>query len=380
MPARDPNRQSGPVNVNPLLLTPGPLTTAPETRAAMQRDWGSRNRDFIALTARLRTRLAGLVGHGDGLTTVPLQGSGTFAVEAMLASLVRPDDGVLVLENGAYGRRMAEICRRLGRRHRIVSWPEHEAPPDGLLERAIAGAPDCAFVALVHVETTTGILNPVDAAAQIAARHGRRLLLDSMSAFGAMPVDAAQTPFTALAASANKCLEGVPGAAFVIARPEALAAAAGNAPSLSLDLHDQWRGFEATGEWRFTPPTQVLAALDAALDGLESEGGPEGRRRRYARNAAVLRAGMAALGFTPLLDEAVQAPIILTFLEPAVAGWQFQRFYDGLLARGYAIYPGKLAARPSFRIGCIGQIFEADMAGVVEAARETLAEMGITLR
>jgi len=361
----------------PLLLTPGPLTTAPQTRAAMQRDWGSRSSEFIALTAQVRARLKQLVTGAEDHDAVLLQGSGTYAVEAMLASMVKPDAGVLVLENGAYGRRMAEICRRLGRRHQLFSWPEGEAAPLAEIEAAIVRFTDLEFVAAIHVETTTGILNPLAEISALAARHGRRLLVDAMSSLGAMPIHADNVIFDAIASSANKCLEGVPGISFVLARKDALEAARGNAPSLSLDLHDQWRGFEATGEWRFTPPTQVLAALDAALDGLDAEGGVGARHGRYARNCAMLRDGLTELGLVPLLPKALQSPIIVTFLDPALPEWDFSRFYQGLLDRGFAIYPGKLSQRPSFRIGCIGQVHEADMQGLVQAVRETLGDMGL---
>jgi 2-aminoethylphosphonate-pyruvate transaminase len=362
---------------SPLLLTPGPLTTSAATKQAMLRDWGSRDGDFIALTARIRQRLLSIAKAERTHTCVPLQGSGTFAVEAMLGTLVPRTGKVALLINGAYGRRMARICDLAGRAHADLTWPEDRPADPAALNDLLAEAPDIGHVAVVHCETTSGILNPLDAVAEVTARHGRKLLVDAMSSFGALEIDAGQTPFAALAASANKCLEGVPGVAYVLVEREALAAAEGNAPSLSLDLHDQWRGLEANGQWRFTPPTQVLAALDQALDAHQAEQGVAGRGARYGRNCEALVTGMRALGFETLLPDPLQAPIIVTFRMPADPRFDFEVFYDGLAGRGYVIYPGKLTEAESFRIGCIGHVDEADMRGAVDAVRETLAEMGV---
>ncbi len=364
----------------PLLLTPGPLTVSESTRQAMNRNWGARDPIFIEMTARLRHRLCELAGGGPGYTCVPIQGSGTFAVEAMLGTLVGPGDKLLVLANGAYGRRMAEMCARMGRDHTILESAE-DTPPDPLrVEAALAADDAITHVAVVQCETTTGIVNPVAEIAAIVAASGRSLLVDAMSAFGALPLDAASLPCQALAASANKCLEGVPGVAFVIARADALAAAGDNAPSLSLDLAGQWRGFEANGQWRFTAPTQVVAALDQALDEHAAEGGVAGRGARYRRNRDVLVEGMRAMGFETYLPDAVQAPIIVTFHSPADPNFDFEAFYAALARRGYLIYPGKLTRADTFRIGCIGHIGEAEIRGALDAVREVLDELGVKQR
>ena len=360
-----------------LLLTPGPLTTDARTRRAMMRDWGSRDGDFIALTARLRRRLARLCGAGDDYSCVPIQGAGTFAVEAMIATLVPPAGRLVVAVNGAYGRRIATIAGRLGRAVATADGPEH-LPTD--LDR-LAGALDAAggatHLALVHCETTSGVLNPLAEVARLARRRGVRLLVDAMSSFGALELDAGALGLEAVAASANKCLEGVPGAAFVIARRESLAGAAGNAASLSLDLHDQWQGLEANGQWRFTPPTHVLAALDCALDQLDEEGGPPARRARYARNCATLVAGMRRLGFETFVADRHQAPIIVTFRLPGDTGFSFERFYDALHRQGVVIYPGKVTSAETFRIGCIGAIGAREIACALAAVEAALGELGI---
>jgi len=362
----------------PYFLTPGPLTTSDATRNAMMRDWGSRDADFIALTARVRDRLVALVGGGDDYVCLLLQGSGTFAVEAALASLIPPDGGLLVAANGAYGRRLAEIVRRLGRAYTLWETPE-DRPVDAVeLGRRLAADTSLGQVAVIHCETTSGILNPLAEIAEVCAEHGRGLLVDAMSTFGALPINAPALSIEALMASSNKCLEGVPGIGFVIARTSALGKAEGRSSSLSLDLHAQWQGFEANGQWRFTPPVQVLAALDAALRQHAAAGSVAGRGVRYAANCQALVSGMRELGFETLLDDAVQAPIIVTFREPADPNYDFAKFYGALHERGYAIYPGKLTSAPSFRIGCIGAIDAEVIAGAVEAVANVLAELGIT--
>ncbi len=362
----------------PLLLTPGPLTTSAATKRAMLRDWGSRDRDFIALTRQARDGVLRVAGAGDAHTAVLLQGAGTYAVEAMLGTFVPPDGKLLVLVNGAYGRRMIDIAGRLGRAATALTTPEDTPPVAAAVARALAEDRAISHVAVVHCETTTGILNPLAAIADVVAAAGRRLLVDAMSSFGAIAIDAARLPCDAIAASANKCLEGVPGVAIAIARTDALRATAGNAPSVSLDLHDQWQALEATGQWRFTPPTHVVAALVQALAEHAAEGGTAGRGARYERNCRVLVDGMRALGFTTLLPDALQAPIIVTFHEPADPAFAFPAFYDAMAARGFVIYPGKLTQAATFRIGCIGQVHEPDMHDAVAAVADSLTELGVT--
>jgi 2-aminoethylphosphonate-pyruvate transaminase len=361
----------------PILLTPGPLTTSRTVKEAMLRDWGSRDRAFIELNAEVRRRLVALAGGEGTHVCVPVQGSGTFAVEAMLGTLVPPHGRLLVLANGAYGERMARIAAIHRRRLAVLRTPEDTPNDVEALDAALAREPDISHVAAVHCETTSGLLNPIERIAEVTARHGRALLIDAMSSFGALPLDARAVPFVAVAASANKCLEGVPGVAFVIVRREALLASEGCSPSLSLDLHDQFVAMEKTGQWRFTPPTHVIAALHRALVEHEAEGGIEGRGRRYRENCRVLVEGMRAMGFEPLLPPELQAPVIVTFRMPADPRFVFEEFYDRLRAKGYAIYPGKLTVAPSFRIGCIGRIGPEQIRGALDAIRATLAEMGV---
>jgi 2-aminoethylphosphonate-pyruvate transaminase len=362
----------------PWLLTPGPLTTSRTTKEAMLRDWGSRDMEFIKLNARVRDRLVEMAGGEGTHVCVPLQGSGTFIVEAMLGTLIPPEGKIAVLVNGAYGKRMVRICEYLRRACLPIETAEDTPVSPAALDQALAADATITHVVVVHCETTSGVLNPVEEVAAVTARHGRRLLVDAMSAFGALPLHAGRVPYDALVASSNKCLEGVPGVGFAIIRQSALEAARGQAHSLSFDLHDQWVAMEKTGQWRFTPPTHVLAALDQALAEHAAEGGIAGRGARYRSNCRILVEGLRALGFETLLPDALQAPIIVTVRMPADPKFNFESFYDRLSRQGYVIYPGKLTVADSFRIGCIGRLGETEMRGVLDAIQRILAEMGVT--
>jgi 2-aminoethylphosphonate-pyruvate transaminase len=362
---------------DPWLLTPGPLSTSATVKQAMAHDWGSRDDKFIAVNRRVRARLLAIAGGEGTQVCVPLQGSGTFIVEAMVGNFVPPGGKLLILVNGAYGKRMAKICDYYARRYMTLETPE-DTPNDLVaLDEALGADAEISHVAAIHCETTSGILNPIAEIAEIVARHGRRLLIDAMSAFGAIPLDARAVPFDAAVASTNKCLQGVPGMGFCIARRDALEATKGNSPSLSLDLHDQWTAMEGNGQWRFTPPTHCILAFNQALDEFDAEGGVAGRGARYGENCRILVAGMRELGFKTLLPDALQAPIIVTFHMPGDAKFDFELFYDRLREKGYVIYPGKLTVAPSFRIGCIGDLGEAEMKGALDAIAEVVGEMGV---
>jgi 2-aminoethylphosphonate-pyruvate transaminase len=357
----------------PLLLTPGPLTTDPSVREAMLKDWGSRDPAFIAMTAELRARLLQVVHGAATHEAVPIQGSGTYVLEAAVGSLMGPGDKLLALVNGAYGERMVRIAERLGRAVTALRWREDEPVDPDLVAQVLDGDPSITHVALVHCETTSGILNPLGAVATVAAAANRPLMLDAMSSFGALPIDLLSTPIAAVLASSNKCLEGAPGLAFALVERQMLAGSAGKSPSLSLDLHDQWLGLETNGQWRFTPPVQVVAALVEALRRLELEGGPAARLRRYQANLDVLLDGALKLQLRPYLDRTVQAPIIATFHLPE-GPFDFEVFYDALARSGFIIYPGKLTRAPSFRIGCIGAVHPADFERLVTAMGPALAQ------
>lgn len=359
---------------DPWLLTPGPLTTSPTVKQAMLHDYGSRDRTFIDINARVRKRLVDIIAGAESHVCVPLQGSGTFVVEAMLGSFVPRDGKLLILVNGAYGHRMAKICTYLGRDHLIQETAEDVPVDFEQLDRTLASDENISHVAAVHCETTSGILNPIENVADVVARHGRSLLIDAMSAFGAIPLSARDVRFDAVVASSNKCLEGSPGMGFCLAERGALEATRGNSPSLCMDLYDQWRSMEINGQWRFTPPTHAILAFDQALNEFETEGGVAGRGGRYRENCRILVDGMRKLGFKTLLPDELQAPIIITFHMPDDPKFDFNRFYANLSEQGYVIYPGKLTVADSFRIGCIGRLGAEQMHGALAAVARAMAQ------
>jgi 2-aminoethylphosphonate-pyruvate transaminase len=362
---------------DPILLTPGPLTTSLATKQAMLRDWGSWDAAFNAMTASICKDVVGVVNGAATHVCVPLQGSGTFAVEAALANLVPRDGKVLVPDNGAYCARILKILKYLGREHGSIELGEDKPVSAAMLEGAFKMDPRITHVAQVHCETGTGILNPLPEIAAVCARHGKLLIVDAMSSFGAIEIDVAKHPVEAVIAASGKCIEGAPGMGFVIARQKALENCQGNSHSLAMDLHDQWTYMQRTGQWRFTPPTHVVAAFRAALDQFLAEGGTPARGARYRRNCETLIEGMTALGFRVFLPRAVQAPVIVTFHAPGDAAYAFKAFYEKVRARGYILYPGKLTQVETFRVGCIGAIDVNEMRNAVSAVAETLKEMGI---
>jgi len=363
---------------DPWLLTPGPLTTTAATKESMLHDWGSRDQAFIDTNQRVRDRLLEIAEATDTHVCVPLQGSGTFVVEAALGTLLPRDGKALVLVNGAYGKRMVKIIGEyLGRAYTTLETPEDTPPSISDLDAMLADDADITHVMAVHCETTSGILNPIPEIAETVARHGRRLIIDAMSAFGAIRLSAREVTFDAVLASSNKCLEGIPGMGFAIIRKEALEQSKGNAHALTLDLYDQWVTMEANKQWRFTPPTHVIVAFDAAMEQFFAAGGVAARHQRYSGNRQILVDGLREMGFETLLPDHLQAPIIVTFKMPADPKFDFQAFYDALKDQGYVIYPGKLTVAPSFRIGCIGALDETHMKGALDAIRDTVAKMGV---
>ena len=362
----------------PYLLTPGPLTTAYEVKEAMLKDWGSWDEDFRDLTKKLRKNLLSLLGPRKNLyDCVPIQGSGTFAVESMLGTFIPKDGKLLVLANGAYGLRAAQTMDYLNRDYHLLDKGDYLPPRGSEVAGILENDKAITHVLVIHCETSSGILNPLEEIGAAVKSAGRKLLIDSMSAFGAVPVDPEKIDFEAMVSSANKCIEGVPGFGFVFAKLSELEAAKGNCHSLSLDVEAQWSAMEKSGQWRFTPPTHVVAAFLTALEIHEEEGGVAGREARYTNNRDVMVRGMRDLGFETLLDERWLSPIIVTFFCPADRAFEFTKFYDLMKSEGYIIYPGKLTVVDSFRIGCIGRMDAHVMKGVVSAAKKALETMGV---
>jgi len=362
------------------LFTPGPLTTSRTVKQAMLRDLGSRDTEFIGMVREIRRKLLAVAGaEGGGYEAIPMQGSGTFALEAVVSSTVPAGGKLLVVVNGAYGRRIGQIARVLKIDVAELTFPETQAADPREVERVLERDAAITHVALVHCETTTGLLNPAREIGAAVRRFHRVYFVDAMSSFGAVPLNLADCAIDYLVSSANKCIEGVPGFAFVLARREALLATEGFARSLSLDLLAQWRGLEKDGQFRFTPPTHALLAFHQALLELEQEGGVEARAARYRENYRTLVDGMRKLGFQEYLTEAMQSHIITSFLYPDDPNFSFEEFYKRLNEKGYVIYPGKVSQGSCFRIGHIGRLFPDDMKDLLAAIGATLAEMEIDL-
>ncbi|PKQ77662.1 2-aminoethylphosphonate--pyruvate transaminase [Aeromonas sobria] len=364
---------AAPAAVDYLLLTPGPLSTTATVRAAMLQDsctWDADyNQGVVEPIRRELVRLATGPEFESDYSAVLLQGSGSYVVESVLGSAIGVDECLLIINNGAYGARMGEMARCLGLRHHELDCGETTRPEPAAIEAMLARHPEITHLAMVHCETTTGMLNPLDEVAELCQRRGIRLIVDAMSSFGGIPIDMGRLGIEFLISSANKCIQGVPGFGFVIARRAALTACAGRARSVSLDLHAQWQTMEQQGgKWRFTSPTHTVLAFAQALRELDEEGGVAARHQRYSENQRTLVAGMAALGFVPLLPEEWQSPIITAFYSPAHPDYRFADFYQRLKAQGFVIYPGKVSQADCFRIGNIGDV-------TPERVRDLLAAM-----
>lgn len=365
---------------DPLLFTPGPLTTSMTTKQAMLHDFGSRDASFITVVERVRERLLKIAGvNSSEFTCVLMQGSGTFGVEGVLTTVVPKTAGkLLIASNGAYGMRMAKIADVYGIEKVLISKPENCTYTDTDIQEALAAHPEVTTVALVHSETTSGILNPVEKIGKTVRNAGKTFIVDAMSSFGGIPISMANIDF--LVSSSNKCLEGVPGFSFTIARRDLLEASSCNSRTLSLDLHAQNAGLDRNGQFRFTPPTHAILAMDQALDELDSEGGVAKRYIRYKNLQKILTDGYEALGFVPYVKKENQGPIITTFLFPDHLNWDFTTFYQLLSDRGMLIYPGVVSTVDSFRVGNIGRLSEENMIELVEVTAAILKEMNISLK
>ncbi|MEM7798042.1 MAG: 2-aminoethylphosphonate--pyruvate transaminase [Chloroflexota bacterium] len=362
------------------LFTPGPLTTSLAVKQAMLHDFGSRDFAFINTVKEIRQKLLA-VGHvaNMGYEAILLQGAGTYALEAVISSVTPPTGHWLIIINGAYGRRIADVCDRYSISNSRLNVPENRKPSIEEVDAALTGYPETTHVCLTHLETTTGILNDVHSISKIVKKHGCLFFVDGMSSFGAIDIDLAAAQIDYFVSSANKCIEGVPGFSYVIAEREALLATEGFARTVSLDLLAQWRGFEKNGQFRFTPPTHTLLAFNQALDELEAEGGVSGRAKRYQINYKTLVNGMRALGFREYLLEEDQGYIITSFHYPDHANFDFEAFYKKINAHGLIIYPGKVSDANCFRIGNIGRIYRSDVRQLLHIIEDVLTDMDINL-
>jgi len=363
------------------LFTPGPLTTSQTVKQAMLRDLGSRDVAFVDVVRHVRQGLLDVAGvsRDEGYEVVFMQGSGTFGLESVIGSTVPQDGKLLVIINGAYGARMAKIAEVLKIDTATLEYPANAAPAPADVDRLLTQDLAITNVAVVHCETTTGIINPIEQIGRVVKRHDKAYFVDSMSAFGAVQFDLEKCGIDFLVSSPNKCIEGVPGFSFAICRRDSLRATEGWARSLSLDLLAQFRCLEAIGQFRFTPPTHAILAFQQALGELQAEGGVEGRAARYRDNFRTLMAGMREMGFQDFLPPELQGEIITTFRYPDHPRFQFEPFYARLNDKGFVIYPGKVSGADCFRIGNIGRLFKCDIRSLLAAVRETLSEMEIEL-
>jgi 2-aminoethylphosphonate-pyruvate transaminase len=360
------------------LLTPGPLTVADEVKREMLADRSPNAEPHRALTGAIRTYMLDICNGHATHVCVPVQGSATYAIEAALHTLVPRDGKLLVVQNGFYGLRLREIAEGMRMPLAVLELPMLPLPSGADIDAALSADPAITHIILCHVDTGTGVRNPIEEIAEVAKRRGVKLLVDAVASFGGFPIDAAALDVEAIITSPNKCLESVPGIGIVIAKRSALEAAAGRSPSVVLDLHAQWKFFEEKGnQWRWTPPTHVMGALGKAVERHKAEGGAAPRLERYRRNWRRLVDGMRQRGFVTLLPDEAAAPIIATFLDPDDPAYDFQRFYAAMAARGFIIFPGRLTAAGTFRIGVMGDLVESDITLVLEAIDASLAEIGV---
>ena len=351
-----------------LLLTPGPLSTSKGVRKAMLQDWCTWDDDYnVGIVQNIRHRLVRMATKDfDAYTAVLMQGSGSFGVEACLGTTVPADGKVLIVTNGTYGQRMVQIAEQLKIPFVRLDCEETETPSLHEIGQLLKSDGKITHAAVVHCETTTGMLNPLEEIAELVKRHNRVLIVDAMSSFGGIPMDISKLGIDFLISSSNKCIQGVPGFSFVIVRKDQLMNCKGNSRSLALDLFDQWEQMEPSGKWRFTSPTHVVRAFYQALNELEEEGGIEARNRRYKENHELLVKGMLSLGFQALLPKEVQSPIITSFLFPD-SDFDFAKFYQKVKQRGFVLYPGKISKVDTFRIGNIGEVYPEDIKRLVNA-------------
>ena len=342
-----------------LLLNPGPVTLTERVRQSLlQPDLCHRESEFFDLQDEARARLLAAYDLDPAAwRAVLLTGSGTAAVESMIAALVPEDGKLLVIENGVYGDRIAQIAQQYGIAHEVLEHGWMEAPDLARIEAALAADPAITHVAVVHHETTTGRLNALEPIAALCRRYGARMLVDGVSSFGAEAIDFAGGEIDAVAATANKCLHGVPGAAFVIVRETALARAVRRTYYLDLG---RLATLQAQSNTPFTPSVHAYYALVEALREFEEAGGWRARHAHYAALADRVRDGLAARGMALVLPDGESSVVLRPYTLPP--GVSYDTLHDELKTRGFVIYAGQGALSASlFRVSTMGAIEAADI-------------------
>ncbi len=362
--------------VNYKLLTPGPLTTTDTVKREMLADHCTWDDDYKQITQKIRRELLELAHVTEkDYTVVLMQGSGSFGVESVITSVVGDDEKLLIVANGAYGERMVDIAKHARISYALYEEEYDKIPSAGKVEEMLKNDPSITHVAMVHSETTSGILNDIASVAEVVKAAGKTMIVDAMSSFGGVDIEVGKLGIDFIISSANKCIQGVPGFSFIICNRQKLMESAGKARSLSLDLYDQWKTMEKDGKWRFTSPTHTVLACAKAIEELKEEGGIPARSKRYYDNNRLLIRKMKDMGIQAYIGEEHQGPIITTFFYPEHHNFSFQEMYQFIKERGYAIYPGKVTDADTFRIGNIGEIYEEDILKLCDIFEEFFARM-----
>ncbi|KAL4480113.1 hypothetical protein ABPG74_020629 [Tetrahymena malaccensis] len=367
----------------PKLFTPGPLLTTKTVKRSMNYDYGSRDPQFIKVVKDIRNDILSICEVQKGeYECVLIQGSGTYGIEAALTTAIpKTNHKLLIIANGAYGIRQQKIAQYNNINYITIDYDDNQVVVPEDVAKKLQENPDVTHVSMIHSETTSGLINPIEEVAKVVKAFNQNIifLVDAMSSFGAYRINPKEAGIDYVVASSNKNLQGIPGFSFAVVKTDVLLATKGNARSLVLDLYDQWQGLESNGQFRFTPPTHVLKATKVAIDEYLALGGLPARFKRYNNNQKLLVQKMTELGFKLYIDQAYQGCIITTFLTPTHPSFKFEDMYNFLASKGLVIYPGKLTKADSFRIGSIGEIYEQDILTLVNTIQEYLGSKGVSI-
>ena len=360
-----------------ILLNPGPLTTTDSVKfSQVVSDICPREREFGELMKSIQADLTKIAGGNEKYTTVLIAGSGTASVEATISSVVPEDTKLLVINNGAYGQRIIEIAKAYGIETVELKYKYGNPPDIGEMEEILSNDTSVSSIAMVHHETTTGLLNPLSEVGSLAKKYDKLLIIDAISSFAGIPFSISENNVDFMISSSNKCIQGVPGCSFIICKISELEKSKNIRRSVYFHLFDQYDFMINHLQMRFTPPVQVLYALRQAIDEFFEEGA-ENRYKRYCANNKVLTDGMLELGFQPYLPNAPQSRLLTTYYEPKHPNFSFNKMHDLLYERGFTIYPGKLANMDTFRVANMGALIKTDILNYIDNLKEVLKELKI---
>jgi 2-aminoethylphosphonate aminotransferase len=363
-----------------ILLNPGPATTTDTVKKSLVvPDICPREREFSVLLNEIRNDLVRIVHGDDQYTSVLFAGSGTAVMDSVINSVIPGNKKIAVIVNGAYGERLVRIARTYKIPCLPIIFDWREKPDLKKLDRLLKNDTSVCCVALVHHETTTGILNPITEVGRIVKKYNCTYIVDAISSYAGIPIDIKESKADFLLSTSNKCIQGMAGLAFVVCKKSALESIKNyEKRSFYLDLYNQYDYLEKTGQTPFTPPVQIAYALKQAIKEYFEEGGDR-RYARYTENWKTLRSGLLDLGFTLLLKEDQESHILLTVIEPEAKNFDFEKMHDYLYDLGFTIYPGKLKQK-TFRLANMGAIYPADITAFLTALKEYLKEHHIILK